>query len=56
MAVRFCKTSVNEGLQTDIDRGMTIEADLFGICFSTLDQKEGMKAFLEKRPPQFTAQ
>lgn len=56
LAVRFCKTSVNEGLQTDIDRGMTIEADLFGICFSTLDQKEGMKAFLEKRPPQFTAQ
>lgn len=55
LAVRFCKSAVNEGLQTDIDRGMTIEADLFGICFSTLDQKEGMKAFLEKRPPQFAA-
>lgn len=56
LAVRFCKTAVNEGLQTDIDRGMTIEADLFGMCFATLDQKEGMKAFLEKRSPQFTAQ
>lgn len=56
LAVRFCKSAVNEGLQTDIDRGMTIEADLFGMCFATLDQKEGMKAFLNKRHPHFIAQ
>lgn len=55
LAVRFCKSAVNEGMQTDIDRGMTIEADLFGLCFATSDQKEGMKAFLEKRRPLFTA-
>lgn len=54
LAVRLCKSAVNEGMQTDIDRGMTIEADAFGLCFSTIDQKEGMKAFLEKRPPQFS--
>ncbi|HPF21791.1 MAG TPA: crotonase, partial [Syntrophomonas sp.] len=30
-----------------------IEADLFGLCFSTDDQKEGMTAFMEKRSPQF---
>lgn len=53
LAVRFTKVAVNEGLQTDIDRAMTIEADLFGLCFSTEDQKEGMNAFLEKRSPQF---
>jgi enoyl-CoA hydratase len=35
------------------DRAMTIEADLFGLCFSTEDQKEGMTAFIEKRSPLF---
>lgn len=54
LAVRFCKAAANEGLQTDIDRAMTIEADLFGLCFSTQDQKEGMTAFIEKRSPDFT--
>ncbi len=53
MAVRFTKAALNEGMQTDIDRGMIIESDIFGLCFSTEDQKEGMKAFLEKRKPQF---
>ncbi len=54
MAVSLCKLAVNEGMQTDIDRAMTIEADLFSLCFSTRDQKEGMKAFAEKRHPEFT--
>jgi enoyl-CoA hydratase len=53
IAVRFCKDAVNEGMQTDIDRAMTIEADLFGLCFATEDQKEGMRAFVEKRKAQF---
>lgn len=53
LAVRLCKSAVNEGLQTDIDRGMSIEADLFGLCFTTEDQKEGMKAFVEKRKANF---
>lgn len=54
LAVRLCKAAVNEGMQTDIDRGIAIEADAFGLCFSTSDQKEGMLAFLEKRQPRFT--
>lgn len=53
MAVSLCKLAVNEGMQTDIDRAMTIEAEIFGLCFSTWDQKEGMKAFAEKRSPEF---
>ncbi|PKM75952.1 MAG: crotonase [Firmicutes bacterium HGW-Firmicutes-15] len=53
IAVRFCKDAVNEGMQTDIDRAMTIEADIFGLCFATEDQKEGMGAFVEKRKAQF---
>ena len=53
MAVRFSKAAINNGTQTDIDRAMTIEVDIFALCFSTEDQKEGMNAFIEKRKPQF---
>lgn len=53
IAVRFCKVAVNEGMQTDIDRAMSIEADLFGLCFASEDQKEGMRAFVEKRKANF---
>ena len=53
IAVRFAKTSINRGMETDIETGMVIERDLFGLCFSTEDQKEGMEAFLEKRNPNY---
>ena len=49
IAVRNCKTAINEGIEMDIDRGLRMEAALFGNCFETADQKEGMGAFLEKR-------
>lgn len=52
-AVQYSKAAINEGMQCDIDRGCTIEADLFGICFSTHDQSEGMAAFLQKRAAVF---
>jgi enoyl-CoA hydratase len=38
---------------TGRDNGMEVEADLFSACFAHPDQKEGMKAFLEKRPADF---
>ena len=53
LAVRFAKASINRGIETDIETGMAIERDLFGLCFATLDQKEGMGAFLEKRTPNY---
>lgn len=53
LAVQFSKAAINRGLQTDIDTAMTIEADLFGMCFSTEDQKSGMLAFLKKEKPVF---
>ncbi|MCL1790595.1 MAG: enoyl-CoA hydratase-related protein [Peptococcaceae bacterium] len=53
VSVRFCKAAVNEGMQTDIDRAMTLELDVFALCFASEDQSEGMKAFLEKRKAQF---
>ena len=51
IAVRATKKAVNDGMQTDIDAGILIEAKQFGICFETQDQKNAMGAFLEKRKP-----
>ena len=49
IAVRNCKRAINEGMQVDMDQAIVIEEKLFGSCFETCDQKEGMNAFLEKR-------
>ena len=49
IAVRACKKAINEGLDVDMDQALVIEEKLFGDCFETADQKEGMGAFLEKR-------
>lgn len=49
IAVRNCKKAINEGLDADMDEAIVIEEKLFGDCFETYDQKEGMAAFLEKR-------
>ena len=53
LAVRYVKEAINRGVETDIDTGISIESDLFGLCFSTEDQKEGMQAFLGKRGAEF---
>ena len=49
IAVRNCKKAINEGLQVDMDQAIVVEEKLFGGCFESYDQKEGMAAFLEKR-------
>ncbi len=49
IAVRACKRAINEGLELPMDEAVQIEEELFGSCFETADQKEGMAAFLEKR-------
>lgn len=53
VGVRFTKEAINQGLDMDQEKAFNIEADLFGVIFSTADQKEGMKAFLEKRKAEF---
>lgn len=53
LALRYAKEAINNGMEMDLERGLPLEANLLGICFSTSDQKEGMKAFLEKRKPLF---
>ena len=53
LAIRYSKTAINRSYETDIETGNLIEKDLFGLCFATEDQKEGMRAFVEKRKPDF---
>ncbi len=49
IAVRACKKAVNDGLETDMDQAIVVEENLFGSCFETEDQKEGMANFLRKK-------
>lgn len=51
--VKLAKASINNGLDVDLESGLKFEADSFALCFSTEDQKEGMKAFIEKRKAEF---
>lgn len=53
IAVKNSKEAINRGIQTDIDSAVAIEAYLFGLCFASEDQKEGMTAFFEKRKANF---
>ena len=53
-AVQLSKAAINRGMDCDVVTGIAYEAEVFGLCFATADQKEGMKAFMEKRKPVFT--
>ncbi|WP_144352806.1 short-chain-enoyl-CoA hydratase [Sporomusa termitida] len=53
VAVQLSKAAINEGLDVDFESGQAYEAEVFGLCFSTADQKEGMAAFIEKRKAAF---
>jgi enoyl-CoA hydratase len=53
LAVKLCKQAVNNGMEMDLSRACHYEVDLFALCFASSEQKEGMSAFLEKRPSQF---
>ena len=49
IAVRACKKAINDGLQVNIDDALVIEEKLFGSCFESYDQREGMANFLRKK-------
>jgi enoyl-CoA hydratase len=53
LTLMMVKESVNVAYETTLNEGLRFERRLFHACFATEDQKEGMAAFLEKRPPQF---
>jgi enoyl-CoA hydratase len=47
------KLAVNKGIEMDLDRALYYEAECFGSALATEDAKEGLKAFLGKRKPEF---
>ncbi|MFQ5751256.1 MAG: enoyl-CoA hydratase-related protein [bacterium] len=53
VAVKLGLEAVNHGMELTLDEGIQLESNLFGLCFSTQDMKEGTQAFIEKRPPDF---
>jgi enoyl-CoA hydratase len=53
IAVQYILEDVNRGLETSFDKAQVHEATLFGLVASTADMREGTRAFLEKRKPQF---
>lgn len=52
-ALKMAKHSINFGYDLSLDNATRLEAQCVSQCFSTVDQKEGMKAFLEKRKPVY---
>ena len=52
-AVRYSKLAINRGYETDIETGMEIEKNLFGLCFTTQDRREGIDAYIDKRKANF---
>jgi enoyl-CoA hydratase len=52
-AIKLAKEAIDNGLEMDFARAARYEADLFALCFTTEDCKEGISAFLEKRVAKF---
>jgi enoyl-CoA hydratase len=53
-AVRLAKQALQQGRNLDLFAGCALESELFAQAFATQDQREGMSAFLEKRPAKFS--
>jgi enoyl-CoA hydratase len=54
VALAMAKAAVKGAARLDLRAGLDTEVDLFALCFSSEDKEEGVRAFLEKRKPEFT--
>ena len=52
IAVRNCKKAMNDGISLPIEKAVEVEEKLFGDCFETHDQQEGMACFLSREKPK----
>ena len=55
LAVKYARECIQRSEEMDLEAGIEYENAMFGLCFATPDQQEGMAAFLEKREAQFQA-
>jgi enoyl-CoA hydratase/carnithine racemase len=53
LALKYAKAAIHEGLGLTLEQGLCLEADLYFLLQTTEDRTEGIRAFLEKRSPQF---
>jgi enoyl-CoA hydratase len=53
IAVQLAKEAINRSFETQLDEGLAFERKNFYLSFASEDQKEGMKAFMEKRKPEY---
>ena len=53
IALRLAKEAIKLASRSNLDEGLRREVDLFALCFSSADKDEGVRAFLEKRKPEF---
>src|SRR5580765_699093 len=53
LAIALCIEAIERGLEMSLDEGLILEANHFGLLAATDDMREGMHAFMEKRPPAF---
>ena len=53
ISMEYCKEAINKGMDLTLAQGLRLEADLYYLMHSTRDREEGIRAFKEKRKPEF---
>ena len=53
ISLEYCKEAINKGMELTVEQGLRLEADLYFLMHTTKDREEGIKAFKEKRKPEF---
>jgi enoyl-CoA hydratase/carnithine racemase len=53
LALRYLKEAIVKGMDMTLEQGLRLEADLYFLLHTTSDRTEGIKSYLEKRPPRY---